>query len=161
MANVKTKDLDIGHKWGALQVIDLENKLREVQDGAVKDKFYEIEYIFKCNCGEEFKVWDHEFPGKKEMRDCSCGAGGDQESPLNDTMRLGRPPKPQNRKKVTASASIAFDTWEWLHTYSSDRSRTMSWVIDRFLAKGIEAHLTEGEEAAVDSTKGERNETDR
>lgn len=58
--------LKAGEKWGRLTVADVEWVYSRFEKPVWN-------YTLRCECGKEFEMRPHEFPGKTQMRDCGCG----------------------------------------------------------------------------------------
>lgn len=77
-------------------------------------------YVFKCQCGKKHKVSMNQFPGKRMMRDCGCGIGGD----VGGT-------------SMVRAISMPSDLWYVLENYVKVHGGTLSGTLQRAVRLGL------------------------
>ena len=64
-----------GEQWGALTCRNVFIKRITQEDGStITVSFNTLVYALECQCGKIVETIEREFPGKKQMTDCGCGA---------------------------------------------------------------------------------------
>lgn len=71
-------NLQVGDSWGALSVQSMYYKDYEISDGAVTESGRACFAELKCACGTSMEMKASDFPGKRALRDCGCGAADEK-----------------------------------------------------------------------------------
>lgn len=82
--------VEVGDKWGSLEVTDIRIEPITRIDGAVKETRNECSIYMRCKCGNEFSRAEREMPGRRELRDCGCGLSSNNSRPELFTVSLDR-----------------------------------------------------------------------
>lgn len=125
-----------GETWGALHCTDTENIKRVLDDGAVKETSHEDQYHLVCACGKEFTIWADDFPGRKSMKDCGCGASAPT---INvESTNKSKLPFGMRRRRVNISMTIDPDLYDLIIERARDAEwKSFSAAIEEILRLGI------------------------
>lgn len=67
-------NIKVGDRWACLTIISEGNSELEAYEGRGRNY-----YVLRCLCGHEFRQFRHEWPGKRQLRDCGCGIADERE----------------------------------------------------------------------------------
>jgi hypothetical protein len=109
---VKTK-LEVGLRWGRLEATSfgVEDRDIEIRPGWVETYKDAVYYVLKCDCGNEVRIWERDWKGKRVLRDCGCGMS------VLDGMN------------TTICVSMPARTYQEIKTYARKNSLTVSKAI--------------------------------
>lgn len=93
--------LVVGQSWGALTVttVGMKEYTRQYDNG-VRETWDRPYYALRCMCGKVLEYWRDEWPGRKSIADCGCGAGREWLEKAITTLYLDRKLVEEIRRKA-------------------------------------------------------------
>lgn len=125
-----TAKISVGDSWGKLVVERVWEEDESQLDGAVTYTYPERFAALRCSCGNEVTIRVKDFPGRRNLRDCGCGAAARR-------VYVPKGPKPISERHVQLSVSLRMETVGLLQAYAQSQGFSASRAIDQLLSLAL------------------------
>lgn len=136
--------LKVGERWGHLTVedrgadpvIEIDQHQRRYETGETEPAWVAL----RCECGRRFRIFEHEFPGKRKLR--SCGHRECRLTPETEHHPVGRPKIAERGKSTVVYLMPSFTAS--VNEYAKKRGMSFSGAFRMIAELGLK-HLRETE----------------